>query len=670
MFWQDVAVASGRRNVARVMPPIPETGWRPPTYFPNLAAAKVLSIDVEVKDTELNDFGPGWARGKSSICGIAVGTDDGARWYFPMRHEVEPEYNLDPDHVLAWARDNLTRPYQPKTGANLIYDVGTLRAEGVYVQGELVDVQFAEALLDEQSEVNLDELGLKYLGIGKAKNLLYDWCHRYYGGSEKDQRMNIYRAPPRLVGPYAEGDVDLPMRVVKKQYPLLASQGLVDLFRVECELIPLLVDMRFAGVSVNVARAAQLQQQLIREALEQKAKLRHMVGFDVDVNSSDSLARMFDKLGLSYGMTAPSKNFPKGRPSFTKDFLKVQKHPAAAVINEIRKLDKLRITFLESYILNSHVNGKVHCSFHPLRADDNGTRSGRLSSSDPNLQNIPIRDDIWGPLIRSLFIPDSGHPYWRKYDYSQIEYRMLVHFAVGPGSDEARYRYISDPSTDYHEWALEMVAPQAGWDISTPEGHKKWRRPIKNLNFGLIFGQGEEHTAEVLFMNLAEARKLFAAYHKGVPFAKPTMKATMREAELLGFITTVLGRRSRFDLWESADYGTPSTPLPYEQAIRHYGRIKRAKTYRALNRRLQGSAADLLKVAMWKCYKAGIFAATGVPRLTVHDELDFSDPGTCNEAFREMKHVMETAIPLRIPVIAECDRGDDWGNATAFTEAA
>jgi DNA polymerase I-like protein with 3'-5' exonuclease and polymerase domains len=665
LFWADERVESGRRSVARVMPPIPDTKWVTPTYYPNLSAAEYLTIDVEAKDLELKEHGPGWARGKSHLVGVAVGAPGGHKWYFPIRHEVEPEYNLNPDNTLAWLRDTLGNPLQDKLGANLLYDVGTLRSERVDVKGRLVDVQFAEALLDERAEVNLDTLGLKYLGEGKRSNVLYDWCYRYYGGSKDDQRENIWRAPPRLVGPYAEGDVDLPARLIPKLYTELVAQGLFEIFQMECALIPLLVDMRMEGVSVDVAKAEAVRGELEAGIAEEGSKLKYLTGVAVDINSSASLAKAFDSLGVEYPRTEPSKSHPTGQPSFTKAWLEKQHNPVADAVCTIRKLTKLKTVFVESYILNSHVNGKVYCTFHPLREDENGTRSGRLSSSHPNLQNIPIRDDKWGPIMRSLFIPDLGHKRWRKYDYSQIEYRKLIHFAVGPGSDEARSHFNEHPDTDYHEWALGLVAPQAGWDISTKEGHKKWRRPVKNLNFGLIFGMGEEAMAAQLGLTLVEAKKLFAVYHKGVPFAKPTMAATSEEAQRLGFITTILGRRSRYDLWEYAGRtreGEPKPPpLPYELAIRTYSRVKRAYTFRALNRRLQGSAADTLKVAMLKCYTCGIFNVTGVPRLTVHDELDFSDPGGVDEAFREMKHVMETAIPLSIPIRADGEEGPNWG---------
>ena len=662
LFWED-AESSGKRNTVRAMPPIPDTGWRPPEYFPDLSTAPAISIDCETYDPELMENGPGWARGKGHIVGVSVGAVGGGRWYFPIRHEVEPQDNLPPEAVLRWLSDTLANPLQPKVGANLIYDIGWLAHEGVHVAGELVDVQFAEALLDEAAEVSLEVLGQKYLGEGKDTSLLYRWCSDFYGGPVSGkQRANIYRAPPRLVGPYAESDADLPLRVAIPLYAKLAEEGLIELFQMECELIRLLVAMRQAGVSVNLGKAEELRDSLAAREKAEEEKIRHLVGFKVEINAADSLAKAFDAVGLRYEKTA------KGKPSFTKDFLKTVKHPLADALRECRKLNKLRSTFVESYVLDSHVGGKVYGQFHPLRGDSGGTRSGRFSSSTPNLQNLPSRDDELAPMVRGIFIPDQGHVAWRKYDYSQIEYRFLIHFAVGPGSDEARARFNANPDTDYHEWTLDLIAPMAGWDISSPEKRKPYRKPTKNVNFGMIYGMGEETLASQLGLSKKEAKIFFQAYDKGVPFAKPTMEAVMAEAQQSGIVRTVLGRRSRFDLWEPTKWNSSSIALPLDRAILSYGSIRRAYTHKALNRKLQGSAADLMKRAMWLCWKDGIFDHIGVPRLTVHDELDFSDFGGVSDGYKEMKHILETALPLKIPVRADGDIGPDWGHVKAIIE--
>lgn len=655
LFWEDIQVkVKGGAKIERPMPSIPDTGWRTPKGFPNLSSAVAISLDTETYDPELLEHGPGWARGKGHIVGVSIGAVNAqgqrGQWYFPMRHETCPEQNMDPEAVLAWLRDTLSNPKQPKVGANLYYDIGWLRQEGVEVAGELIDVQYAEALLNEAGTVALEDLGKKYLGEGKESSIMYNWLADWKGGKpDGNQRKWIYCTPPSLVGYYAESDADLPLRLAEVLYPLMGKEGLLPLFRMECDLIRLIVDMRFEGVSIDLPKAEQTADMLKKRSEAVQAELRRIVGFEVNVNAAESLANAFRQLGLPYPQTA------KGSPSFTKQFLESVEHPVAEMIREIRKCDKLRGTFIESYLLDSHVNGKVYGTFHQLRGEGNGTRSGRFSSSMPNLQNIPSRDDELAPLIRGMFIPDPGHPYWRKYDYSQIEYRMLIHYAVGVAGDNIRRYFWDNPDTDYHVYAQELVQLETG--ILIP------RKPIKNINFGLIYGMGEATLANNLHMSRKEAAHLMEAYFKGVPFAKPTMEAAMMEAQRTGVITTILGRKSRFDLWEPADWQDQRPALPYARAIREYGgNIQRAYTHKALNRKLQGSAADLMKAAMLKCYKDGVFAETGIPRLTVHDELDFSDPGGKEEAFAEMQHIMETALPLNVPVKADGEIGPDWGH--------
>lgn len=658
MFWQDAPSSRKRGEIIRPRPEVPDTGWSPPTSFPNLSAARVLSLDTETWDPELENSGPGWARGVGHVVGFSIGAQaaDGAigQWYFPIRHEDTPEDNLDPAQCFAWLADQVG-DNRPKVGANFIYDIGWLAQEGVTVKGPLYDVQHAEALLDERARVGLEVLAQKYLGEGKEGSLLYQWCADYFGGPVTAwQRRNIYRSPPCLVGPYGEADASLPLRILERQWPVLAQEGLLDLFDMECRLIPLLVAMRFAGVAVDVPRAEELYERLGGQVVDLEERLRQNVGFGVNVNSADDLARVFDHHGIPYGRTAPSEGNPDGRPSFTAKFLESISHPVAQMIVDIRQREKLRGTFIKSYILDNHVNGMVYGSFNQLRGEGGGTRSGRFSSDSPNLQNIPIRTEM-GKEIRRIFVPDPGHVAWRKYDYSQVEYRLLAHYAVGEGSDELRRSYNENPDIDYHQLVHDLIFNMTGIDLI--RGH------TKNMNFGLIYGLGETALSGQLGLVLNKAKELFTAYHTGAPFARATMQATMKEAETYGVIATILGRKSRFDYWEPATWGVQGPALPYGAALSRYGRIKRAKTHKALNRRLQGGAADLMKKAMLQCWEDGVFNETGLPRLTVHDELDFSDPGGRDAAFREMRRVMETAIKFRIPIRADYDIGPNWGDA-------
>lgn len=659
MFWIDAPTSRKRGDIVRPRPAVPETGWKAPTEFPNLSAAVVLSLDTETWDPDLETSGPGWARNRGHVVGFSVGAKDAqgniGSWYFPIRHADTPEENVDAANALAWLKSVMETPDIPKVGANLIYDIGWLQHEGIMVQGPLFDVQHAEALLDERARVGLDVLANKYLGQHKQSDLLYQWCSDFYGGAANDrQRKNIWRSPPSLVGPYGESDASLPLSIMEAQWPLLEKEGLLDLFHLECELIPLLVAMRYAGVPVDIARCEQLYSDFGDEVVVLEKQLADLVGFGVNVNSADDLARAFDREGIPYSRTAATERSPDGNPSFTAGFLETVNHPLGKLIVDIRQREKLRSVFIKSYLLDNHVNGIVHGSFNQLRGDKSGTRSGRFSSDSPNLQNIPVRSEL-GKVIRRAFA-DKYRP-WRKYDYSQIEYRCLAHYAVGPGSDALRGIYNSDPNTDYHNLVHKLILEMTGIDLQ--------RSYVKNANFGFIYGMGEPTLAAQLGINMKSAKDLFAAYHKGAPYVKPTMEATIKEASMYGVITTVLGRRSRFDMWEPASFSRKGPPLPYERAMQQYGQVKRAYAHKALNRRLQGSAADLMKKAMVQCWKEGVFDVTGVPRLTVHDELDFIDNGGTDEAFDYMQHVMETCLPLRVPIRADCEIGPNWGDVAA-----
>lgn len=649
LWWEDIPTTRGSK-ADRPRPNVPETGWKHPTEFPNLSAAHILSFDTETYDPNLQTSGPGWGRKDGHIVGVSIGAKarDGTigQWYFPLRHEDTPEENMEVDPVIRFLKSTL-EDQRPKVGAHLIYDVGWLAEEGINVQGKLLDVQHAEALLTETGNVALETLAQKYLNEGKETSLLYKWCADYYGGkANSGQRKNIYRSPPSLAGPYAESDASLPLRILDKQWPLLWRDGLYNLFDMECRLIPLLVAMRQQGVPVDLDYAEQFYEEMGRDREPLIGRLKDMVGFEVNVNSKDDLKRAFDMHGIKYPYTK------KGAPSFKADFLDTVDHPIGKEIVGIRRYDKLRNVFLKSYILENHVNGIVHCSFNQLRGEEKGTRSGRFSSSDPNLQNIPVRTEL-GKRIRRAFAHKTLP--WRKYDYSQIEYRFFAHYAEGPGADEMRARYQEDPDTDYHEETKQKVLAITGQDLK--RGH------VKNVNFGLLYGQGEPGLAALLGLPLSEARKLFKSYHEGVPFTKVTMEATKAEIRELGYITTIMGRRSYFDKWEPADWRDKRPALYYDDAVATYGtNIVRAYLNPGLNRRLQGSAADMMKKAMVDIWESGVLKETGVPSLTVHDELDWIDPGGVDKQFDWIKEMMENAMQLRVPIRADYEIGPNWGD--------
>lgn len=649
MFWEDLPVASGKRERVIGPPPaIPETGWRPPAEFPNLSAAKAIAFDVETYDPELQKNGPGWARGSGHIVGFSVAVEGGA-WYFPIRHETETELNLDSGAALAWLDHTLSGP-QPKIGANLMYDYGWCQQEGVQVGGPLYDIQFAEALLNSEApDVSLEALSWSYLGLGKETNLLYQWLADWMGGDPTpQQRKHIHRAPPSLVGPYGEADAHLPLQIIRRQWPLLEQRNVLGLFSIECRLIPLLVAMRFRGAPVNVGKAEKLYDTLTKQIKAVEKQAAGLVGFTVNPYASSSLKQAFDHLGLPYPVTAA------GNPSFTAEVLDSIDHPLARMILEQKQLTKTRDVFVKSYILESSVNGKIHCQFHPLKSDAHGTRSGRFSSSTPNLQNIPVRTKL-GKQVREVFEDHTDGRRWRKFDYDQIEYRLFAHHAEGPGSQEIKYRYQQDPKTDYHEETIRLLREIAGIEVA--------RRPAKTINFGLIYGMGKKELTKRIGDS---GDAIYGAYHTALPFVKTTMEAASRFAQQHGYITTCLGRRSDFPLWGPASFEAERLALQFDEALMRFGgSIQRAFTHKALNRRLQGGAADIMKVAMVMCYEAGVFDETGIPLITVHDELDFTENDPASPAWTELVNIMETCVgnAVTVPIKVSESVGANWGEA-------
>lgn len=647
-FWDTQVVERGQGpKIPRPIPPIPDNGWKP-REFPRLEKAYLIGLDTETKDPDLEEKGPG-VRRDGKMVGISVATEDNQSWYFPMRHEFGD--NLPVENVLRWARDNLTRPNQPKVGTNLLYDIDYLAEEGVNVAGPFYDVQTAEALINENAmHYSLDAIAHRHLGEGKVEGELEEWALTAYG--EKNWKANIWRCPSNLVGPYAEADALLPIRILAEQRKMLAAEGLLPIWEVEVAQVPLLLAMRRRGVRVDLKKAQRIDDQLTQKIAEEKARLNALVGFDMENGEKKHLIRLFDEQNLTYPRTAATSRFPTGQPSFTKEFLEHHPHPAAQMVVGIRKWEKFKSTFIHGYIFDLHVKGRIHCQFNQLKGDDYGTIA-RYSSSLPNLQNIPKRDKFWGPLIRGMFMPDKGER-WGILDWSQIEYRLLVDRAKHPSAEAARIMYREDPNTDFHEWVSTIT--------------KVIRDHAKNINFGLVYGMGEELLAFQLGITVDEARLMFDKYHTNVPFVKQARADATSLANSQGYITTLMGRRRRFDMWEPRYYNredeTLRPGLPLAQAMAAYGnRLRRAYTHKALNGEIQGSAADLMKKAMQVVWASGAIQVLGAPLLTVHDELDWSYPNTQlgREALQEVKRIMETCVKISIPIIADLKTGPNWG---------
>ena len=602
--------------------------------FPSLEGQGLISIDVETRDPDLKTKGPGYHR-DGYIVGIAVGTEAGFRKYYPIAHEAGG--NMDKDQVLSWLRPQLALPV-PKVGANLIYDLGFFRAAGVFVNGPYYDIQIAEPLLCEsRMSYSLEALSQIYLGEGKKEDEMEAYLIEHFG--KKNPKGNIWRAPGDVVAKYAEGDVDLPLRIFAKQKLQLESEGLWDLFILESKLIPMLLDMRFRGVRVDLSKAQEMYDELTAKQEAELAAIEEIAQTKISPWRAADLAVLFDALNLEYPRT-PKTN----APSFTALWLERCSYPIAQKILEVRKMDKLRETFLKGCLLDSHYNGRIHCQFNQLKSDAGGTVSGRFSSSNPNLQFIPTRTDD-GKLIRSMFLPDEDQDFY-SIDYSQIEYRLMAHDAYThrlPGAAEVVEKYKSDSGVDFHQIVAEMTGLS--------------RSAAKTVNFGIAYGEGVAKLCASLGLTEEEGRKLLEEYHTRAPFMRPLSKRASHLAATTGIITTLLGRKRRFDAWAVVDRSGETRIIH-----KRIPGAKRAFTHKALNARIQGSAADVMKKAMVDIYESGVCDVIGIPQLTVHDELCGSLPRTKigMEAYEEMKRLMENTVQLSVPLTVDGKIGANW----------
>lgn len=656
LLWPDESSSKGKRWKPNPRPKTPATGWRMATNFPDLSSANCIAFDVETFDPALDDYGPGWGRGVGHIVGVALATDDGFKKYFPIRHEGYKNHDIN--QVFDYCREQLGREDQAKVGHRTLYDLGWLEHEGVPVKGDIYDTWTAEKLINHAASASLEDCGQRYLGEGKVSDMLYDWAWQYWGQgkvkSDAEKRKvamrNIYKCPPELVGFYAESDVDLPLRIGPLQFDLLDELGLWDVFRMECDLQPLLVQMRLAGVTVDLDAAERAYKQIEASAQTIQKNVDKLAGRPINTGSPVEMEKVFTRLKIPFNRTE------NGKMSLTGEYLKGVEHPIGQMIVDLEELKRYNSAFIKNAILSSNVNGKVHGEFNPLRAV-----TGRMSASNPNLQQVPSRNDL-AKLVRAIFTPDEGHDHWRKYDYSSIESRILAHYAVGQGAVALRKEYKNNPNTDYHTFTQDMIKRLVGLELP--------RKHVKNVNFAGIYGASERKLQSMMGLTDEEVTTFFDAYHTGLPYVRETMKFMSDYAEEHGCTRTILGRRATFDYWEPKYQKKKDghyvkerfRPLKFEDAIRAYGpNIKRSHLHKGLNYTIQGSAADLMKAAMVKCWKDGIFDEIGVPRMVVHDELTFSVmDGWSEDAFSEMKNVMETAIHFKIPIRVQGEWGPNW----------
>lgn len=619
----------------RTMPLFPRVSeWLPPQSFPNLSEAKEIAIDLETCDPNMESMGPGWPRNDGYIVGYAVAVD-GWAGYFPVAHGGGG--NLDRRIVERWIRDVLATPAD-KIMHNAAYDLGWLRAAGFEVNGMVYDTMLAAPLLDENRfSYALNSLGFDYLKEVKSEQGLKEAASDFGVHAKKE----LWKLPAMHVGEYAEQDAALTLKLWHHFKALMRKEEVESIFELETEVLPVLVDITLKGINFDRLKCENEMTLMRRKESDILTYIKDQAGVKVDIWAAQSIATAFDRLGIQYPKTAA------GAPSFTKSFLDTHEHPLAKMILEARELNKTHGTFLEPYLRHSAKDGRIHTHFNQMRNEDGGTVTGRLSASNPNLQQVPARHEIIGPLVRGLFLPEEGQ-LWAANDFSSQEPRLLVHYATLldlPGAEKMANAYRENPDTDFHQ----MVADLAGIK----------RKAAKTIGLGLMYGMGKQKLANSLDLPLDEASELIGTFHQKVPFLKGTVDAVMKRIEHPasgGCIRTLLGRKCRFPLWEPVEWGV-NKALPREQAVIEYGsRIKRAGTYKGLNRLIQGSAADQTKAGMVALHKAGFNIL-----LQVHDEIALSVRNK-DEAV-EASRIMADAVRLEVPSRVDVEVGASWGSA-------
>jgi len=450
----------------------------------------------------------------------------------------------------------------------------------------------------------------------------------------------MWKLPAEHVGYYAEQDAVLTLKLWQRFKQEIRTQSLETVWDLEQQLIPVLIKMRQRGVRVQVESAEQLKKEMMIQEKEILVAIKKESQIEVDIWAPRQIAKAFDKMKLDYPRTEKTKE-----PSFTQNWLINNKHKLAQLIVQAREVNKFHSTFLSS-ILRYQVKGRIHGEIQQLRSDLGGTVSGRLSMSNPNLQQVPARNKDLGPKIRSLFVPEEGHQ-WGSFDYSQQEPRMTVHYAasIGDGYEGSKelVEAYNNNNADFHQTVADLVGIE--------------RTQAKTIGLGIMYGMGKNKLALSLGVTKDEADGLIVKYNNKVPFIKKLSDRCKLAADEKGIIRTKKGRKCRFDKWETRDFGLHQAET-FDNAVAKYGKdnIKRAFTYKALNRLIQGSSADQTKQSMLDCYKAG-----HLPMLQIHDELCFNIKDEAQK--NDIKNIMEKAIDFKVPSVVDVGLGKSWGDA-------
>ena len=642
----------------------------------DLNGIDTVAVDIETYDPNLKTKGLGAIRNDGFICGIAVATANDTA-YFPLRHsDIFIDFKRDEKiwNVLnekIFQNENITKVFH-----NAMYDVCWIRAvTGMMIKGRIVDTMIAASVIDENRfRYSLDALSKDYLNEEKYKYDLQQKTLEWSGGTVKDPMTNMHKLPASIVKEYAKQDVNLTYKLWnlfnKKIDEVLYTKDdgeqktCRQIFELETKLFLCLVDMKFKGVKIDVAKAIEFGRHLKKRRDQIVKAIENKTSVKIDIWAASSIKVLLDHLCIKdYKVTPKSK-----MPQLPKDYLKTHKNKCLRMIAKAREYDKAVNTFIDGLLDYVH-EGRIHADINQIRSDSGGTVTGRFSMSNPNLQQIPSKGFI-GKKMRELFIPEEGHK-WGSFDYSQQEPRIVVHYAIKlglPGTESLQEEFDRDDA-DFHQIVADMA------NIS--------RKQAKTINLGLFYGMGKIKLQRELGLDQRQAKELFNEYHGRVPFVRQLSQELIAFAKENKLLFTLYDRFCRFDKWETTNKEWNSetnrfneVPLYTEAQAREafkaemLDKFKQNKidpnymdyferyytpafTYKALNRLIQGSAADMTKKAMVDLYEQGI-----IPHIQIHDELCFS---TTDHESETIKKIMEETIPLEVKNKVDYESGPNWG---------
>ena len=581
-----------------------------------LKAAKKISFDTETTSTDAM---------QADLVGISVAVSEGDAFYIPVGHAGSNK-QLEVQRVIDVLRNPFTDPEVEKVGHNLKYDCLMLRKEGLEVTPLSFDTMLAAWVLEPESR----RLGLKKMAEAELGVTMTE-ISELIGTGKKQITMN--RVAIIDAAPYACADAEIPLRLEKLLTERLKKNDLYEVFKkIEMPLVPVLIAMEYTGIAVDRQYFSDFSKELSGRIGEITSAIYQIVGHPINLNSTQQLSEaLFQTLGL----TPPdsSNKTKSGHYSTAASVLEAMKdqHEVISLILEYREISKLVSTYLDAIPKQINPNtGRVHTSFNQT-----GSVTGRLASSDPNLQNIPTRTPL-GHRVRNGFVAEEGN-LLLSVDYSQIELRIVAHMAHDEGMLDA-FKARQD---------IHATTAAAIYDVPINEVTKDQRRHAKAINFGLIYGMSAFGLTRTTNLTLAEAENFVKAYFAKFPGVKKYLDGIRKQAAEDGYVETLLGRKRYFPQLKN-----PSTPQVRSRAERE-----------AINAPIQGTAADILKIAMIQMPEA--IADAGLKAkmlLQVHDELLLECPETEIEKTVDLvKRVMENAFTISIPLETDAAWGKNWG---------